>query len=127
MSDSGNPGEGELILYKTSTGGIRIEVLHQADTFWLTQKKLAELFAVDIRTISEHLRNVFNEGELVEEAVIRKFRTTASDGKSYLVQFYNLDAIISVGYRVNSAQATQFRIWETQTLREFIVKGFAAG
>jgi len=124
MSDSENPSEGELILYKTSAGGIRIEVLHEADTFWLTQKKLAELFAVDIRTISEHLGNIFAGGELIEEAVIRKFRTTAADGKSYLVQFYNLDAIISVGYRVNSAQATQFRIWATQTLREFIVKGF---
>jgi hypothetical protein len=98
--------------------------LYESETFWLSQKKIAELFGVDVRTVSEHLRNIFSDGELVEGSVIRKFRTTAADGKSYLVSFYNLDAIISVGYRVNSAKATQFRIWATQTLREFVIKGF---
>jgi hypothetical protein len=98
--------------------------LYQAETFWLNQKKIAELFGVDVRTISEHFRNIFARRELDEHSVIRKFRTTADDGKRYLVNFYNLDAIISVGYRVNSTQATQFRIWATQTLREFVIKGF---
>jgi len=118
------PHEGELILYRTADDTVRVEVLYEQETFWLNQKRMGELFDVDVRTISEHLRNIFDSGELSEEAVIRKFRNTAADGKSYLVSFYNLDAIISVGYRVNSAQATQFRIWATQTLREFIVKGF---
>ena len=116
--------EGELILYQTQEGAVRIEVLHESETFWLDQKKIAELFGVDLRTISEHLRNIFDSRELDETSVLRKIRKTATDGKRYLVNFYNLDAIISVGYRVNSAQATQFRIWATQTLREFVVKGF---
>ncbi|MGA2229501.1 MAG: virulence RhuM family protein [Tepidisphaeraceae bacterium] len=124
MSDLDNPSEGELILYQTPEGSVRIEVLYEAETFWLNQKKIAELFGVDVRTVSEHFQNIFADGELKEDSVIRKFRTTAADGKSYLVSFYNLDAIISVGYRVNSAQATQFRIWATQTLREFVIKGF---
>lgn len=116
--------EGELILYQTQEGAVRIEVLHESETFWLDQKKIAELFGVDLRTISEHLRNIFDSRELDETSVLRKIRKTATDGKRYLVNFYNLDAIISVGYRVNSAQATRFRIWATQTLREFVVKGF---
>lgn len=124
MPDRDPPSEGELILYQTSEGRVRIEVLYELETFWLNQKRLAELFGVDVRTISEHLQNIFSDKELAEEAVIRKLRTTAADGKSYVVNFYNLDAIISVGYRVNSAQATQFRIWATQTLREFVIKGF---
>lgn len=115
---------GDFLIYQTPGGRVRVDVLYEAETFWLNQKRIAELFGVDVRTISEHLGNIFATRELAEEAVIRKFRTTAADGKSYLVNFYNLDAIISVGYRVNSAQATQFRIWATQTLREFIVKGF---
>jgi hypothetical protein len=124
MPESEKPNEGELILYHSQEGTVRIEVLYESETFWLNQRRLAELFGVDVRTISEHLRNIFADEELKELAVIRKFRTTAADGKSYLVNFYNLDAIISVGYRVNSAQATQFRIWATQTLREFVIKGF---
>ena len=123
MSDR-PPKEGELILYRTADGAVRVEVLHESETFWLDQKRMAELFGVNVRTISEHLGNIFASKELSEEAVVRKIRNTAADGKSYLVNFCNLDAIISVGYRVNSAQATQFRIWATQTLREFIVKGF---
>ncbi len=124
MESNEKPNEGELILYQTQEGTVRIEVLYESETFWLNQKKIAELFGVDIRTISEHFRNIFASGELAEQSVLRKIRTTAADGKNYLVNFYSLDAIISVGYRVNSTQATQFRIWATQTLREFVVKGF---
>jgi hypothetical protein len=118
------PNEGELILYQTREGAVRIEVLYQSETFWLNQKRIAELFGGDLRTISEHFRNIFSSGELDEEAVLRKIRTTAAGGKNYSVNFYNLDAIISVGYRVNNTQATQFRIWATRTLREFVIKGF---
>ncbi len=124
MSEADLPREGELILYQTAQGAVRVEVLYESETFWLNQKRIAELFGVDVRTISEHLQNIFRGKELDESAVIRKIRTTASDGKAYQTNFYNLDAIISVGYRVNSTQATQFRIWATQTLREFVVKGF---
>lgn len=124
MADRDQPYESELILYQTPGGAVRVEVLYEGETFWLNQKRMAELFGVDVRTISEHLRNIFANGELDEQSVLRKIRTTAADGKAYLMQFYNLDAIISVGYRVNSVQATRFRIWATQTLREFIVKGF---
>jgi hypothetical protein len=99
------PNEGDLILYQTPEGTVRIEVLYESETFWLNQKRIAELFGVDIRTISEHFRNIFASGELDEQSVLRKIRTTAADGKNYLVNFYSLDAIISVGYRVNSTQA----------------------
>ena len=118
------PREGQAIIYATADGAVRVEVMYHDETFWLTQKRMAELFGVDVRTVNEHLGNIFESGELSEEAVIRKFRITASDGKSYLTKLYNLDAVISVGYRVNSHQATQFRIWATQTLKEFVVKGF---
>ena len=90
----------------------------------LTQRRIAELFDVDVRTISEHLGNVFSSGELERDSVIRKFRITASDGKRYAVQHYNLDAIISVGYRVNSVRATQFRQWGTRVLRDFAIRGY---
>ncbi len=123
-SSGASPSKGEIILYSTASGDIRVEVLFQDETLWLTQKQIAELFDVDVRTVSEHLQRVFSSGELQENSVIRKFRNTAADGKSYLTNFYHLDAIIAVGYRVNSLRATQFRIWATQTLREFIVKGF---
>ena len=103
---------------------MKFEVFLQDETIWLTQKMMAELFGVDVRTVSEHLQNIFKTAELQEDSAIRKIRTTASDGKAYDTQFYDLDAIISVGYRVNSARATQFRIWATQVLREYIVKGF---
>ena len=116
--------EGDLIFYSTIDGSVRLEVVYQDETFWLSQKRMAELFGVDVRTISEHLQNIFRTGELDEDPAIRKFRTTAADGKTYETQFYHLDAIIAVGYRVNSRQATQFRIWATQTLREYIIKGF---
>ena len=116
---------GQFILYQTEDGQTRVEVRFFQETVWLSQKAMAELFQKDVRTISEHLRNVFSEGELSEPAVIRKFRITASDGKQYDTLHYNLDVIISVGYRVKSHRGTQFRIWATQRLREYLIKGFA--
>jgi hypothetical protein len=121
------PKEGELILYRTANDAVRVEVLYESETFWLDQRRMAELFGVDVRTVSEHLRNIYGSGELSEEATFRKLRIVRTEGSREVARdivFYNLDAIISVGYRVNSTQATQFRIWATQTLREFIVKGF---
>lgn len=113
-----------LILYQTEDGRTRIQCRFENETVWLTQKLMAELFQKDVRTINEHIQNVFAEGELSPESVIRKFRITAADGKIYETQHYNLDVIISVGYRVKSSRGTQFRIWATQRLREYIVKGF---
>ena len=114
-----------FLLYKAPDGDIRIEVAVEDETVWLTQKAMAELFGVEVQTVNYHLKEVFKTNELEEEAVIRKIRITASDGKKYLTNFYNLDAIISVGYRVNSIQATHFRKWATRTLREYLIKGFA--
>ena len=114
----------EIILYSTPQGDKKIEVFFQDENFWLTQKRMAELFGVEVNTINYHLKEIFKTKELTEDSVIRKIRTTADDGKSYLTAFYSLDAIIAVGYRVNSYQATQFRIWATKTLKEFITKGF---
>jgi hypothetical protein len=114
----------QLIFYSTPQGNVRVEVIFESDSFWLSQKRMAELFGVDVRTINEHLKNIFKSGELPENSVIRKFRITAHDGKNYDTNFYMLDAILAVGYRVNSEQATQFRIWATNTLKEFITKGF---
>lgn len=124
MSKALTPQESEIIFYTAPDGVVNVEVFYQGETFWLSQKRMAELFGVDVRTISEHLQNIFKNAELDQNSVIRNFRITASDGKQYLTNFYNLDAIIAVGYRVNSYQATQFRIWATKTLREFIIKGF---
>ena len=120
-----SPESGEFLLYRTEDGQTRLEVRLQEETVWLTQKLMAELFQKNVRTINEHIRNIFAEGELTPESVIRKFRITADDGKSYDTQHYNLDVIISVGYRVKSHRGTQFRIWATQRLREYIIKGFA--
>jgi hypothetical protein len=114
----------EIILFSSSNGNIRVEVFYSDETFWLTQKRMAELFDVEIPAISKHLKNIFETEELTDSAVISKMETTAADGKSYVTAFYNLDAIIAVGYRVNSKKATLFRIWATKTLREFIIKGF---
>jgi hypothetical protein len=114
----------DIILYSSPEGSIRVEVIYSGETFWLTQKRMAELFGVEVPAVSKHLKNIFETGELQEAAVISKMETTAADGKKYLTAFYNLDAIIAVGYRVNSKQATQFRIWATKTLKEFIIKGF---
>ncbi|WDF77716.1 RhuM family protein [Mucilaginibacter sp. AW1-7] len=114
----------DIIFYSTPAGNIKVEVIFNAETFWLTQKRMAELFGVEVPAISKHLKNIFESNELVEASVVSKMETTASDGKNYSTAFYNLDAIIAVGYRVNSFEATQFRIWATKTLREYIIKGF---
>ncbi|MGL9779243.1 MAG: virulence RhuM family protein [Wolbachia sp.] len=115
----------EILLYTTPDGDVRIDVLYQDENIWLAQKKMAELFDVNIRTISEHLQNIFASQELDKDSVVRIFRNTAEDGKQYPTQLYNLDAIIAVGYRVNSKKATSFRVWATKVLRDFIIKGFA--
>ncbi len=123
MSDQ----QADIIFYSSPAGHVKVEVIFNDETFWLNQKRLAELFGVDVRTINEHLQNIYNSGELPREATIRKIRIVQKEGNRHVsrdVDFYNLDAIIAVGYRVNSFQATQFRIWATKTLREFIIKGF---
>ncbi|WP_298626233.1 virulence RhuM family protein [uncultured Legionella sp.] len=114
----------EFLIFTQQAGESGIEVRYEEGSIWLTQKLMAELFDVDRRTIGEHIQNIYSSGELQEKAVSRKFRLTASDGRNYNTQFYNLDAIISVGYRVNSKRATQFRQWATQVLSEFAIKGF---
>ncbi len=127
MTDADMPKEGQIILYQTPKGAIRVEVLYESETFWLSQKKMAELFGVDLRTISYHLTEVYASGELSREATLQKIWRVQTEGQREVrreIEFYNLDAIISVGYRVNSVQATRFRIWATQTLREFVIKGF---
>ena len=113
-----------ILLYKTSQGESRIEVIFNSETFWMPQKRMAELYGVEVNTVNYHLKEIFASGELVEQSVIRKIGITAADGKVYDTKVYNLDAIIAVGYRVNSYQATQFRIWATTVLKEMIVKGF---
>ena len=118
------PRKTEFLLYKAEDGRIRIETRLENETVWLSINQMAELFGVDKSGISRHLKNIFEIGELTREAVVAKFATTASDGKTYKVDHYNLDAIISVGYRVNSIRGTQFRIWATQRLREYLIKGF---
>ena len=115
---------GDFLLYKSRDGVVKVDVFFQEETVWLTQKALAELFGVKVPAINKHLKNIFETGELEEDSVISILETTAADGKSYKTRYYNLDAIIAVGYRVNSYQATQFRIWATQHLKEFILKGF---
>lgn len=122
-----SPQFNDILLYSAPTGSVKIEVIYEGETFWLSQRKMAELFGVDVRTINEHLQNIFKSGELEVSATIRKFRIVQTEGNREVqreVEFYNLDAIIAVGYRVNSYQATQFRIWATRTLKEFIIKGF---
>ncbi len=114
----------DFILYTSQDGEVRVDVLINEETVWLTQKAIAELFDIDRTVITKHLKNIFDSSELDENSVCAKNAHTAKDGKSYYTNFYNLDAIISVGYRVNSKQATQFRIWATKTLKEFIIKGF---
>jgi hypothetical protein len=116
--------ESNILIYQTEEGITKIETRLTDETVWLTQAWLAELFQKSRVTITEHIGNIFKEGELVEDSVSRKFRHTAPDGKNYETSFYNLDVIISVGYRVKSLRGTQFRIWATQRLKEYIVKGF---
>lgn len=115
----------EILIYQSQDGVIKIDVLFEQETVWLNQNQLCVLFGKTKSTISEHIKHIFEEGELDERSVVRNFRTTASDGKSYETNFYNLDVIISVGYRVKSHQGTQFRQWATQRLRDYIIKGVA--
>ena len=117
--------KGQILLYQTVDGESRIEVTLCNDTVWLTLDQMAELFQRNKSTISRHIKNVFESGELQENSVVAFFATTASDGKVYNVDYYNLDVIISVGYRVKSKQGTQFRIWATGILKEYMRKGFA--
>lgn len=116
--------ESNIIIYQTEDGKTKIETRLEDETVWLTQAQLCELFQKSKATVSEHIKNIFEEGELDSNSVVRNFRTTAADGKSYNTAFYNLDVIISVGYRVKSHQGTKFRQWATARLREYIVKGF---
>jgi hypothetical protein len=116
--------QNQFLLYTAPDGAVKVDVFLKDETVWLTQKALGELFGVKVPAINKHLKNIFDSGELVENSVVSILETTAADGKNYQTRFYNLDAIIAVGYRVNSYQATQFRIWATKTLREFIIKGF---
>ncbi len=114
----------DFIFYAGGDGSIKIQVILGEETVWLTQRNMAEIFGVNVPAISKHLSNIFEEGELNENSVISILETTAADGKNYPTKFYNLDAIISVGYRVNSQEATQFRIWATSILKEYLIKGF---
>lgn len=116
---------GEIIIYQTEDGLTKINVNLQNETVWLSLDQMAELFQRDKSTISRHIKNVFNEGELSKNSVVANYATTASDGKTYQVEYYNLDVIISVGYRVKSLRGTQFRIWANSVLKEYIIKGFA--
>jgi hypothetical protein len=127
MEEKNNPHQSDIIFYNTPAGDVKIEVVFNDETFWLTQKRMAELFGVEVPAINKHLSNIYETGELNKTATISILETVQQEGNRKVkrnVEFYNLDAIIAVGYRVNSHQATQFRIWATKTLREFIIKGF---
>jgi len=115
---------GEIILYQTEDGLAKIDVRFEDETVWLTQAQLCDLYQISKSNISEHIKHIFAEGELEESQVVRKFRTTAADGKSYNMSFYNLDMIIYLGYRVKSLTATRFRQWATARLKEYMIKGF---
>jgi hypothetical protein len=118
----------EILIYQNSEGNIKIDVRLEDETVWLTQAQICELFQKSKATISEHIKHVFEEGELDDRATVRKFRTVQAEGGRHVeraLEYYNLDVIISVGYRVKSPQGTQFRIWATQRLKEYIIKGFA--
>jgi len=114
----------QITIYETADGMARVEVRFENENIWLTQKLIAELFDVSVPTVNEHLKNIFESNELNEKSVIRNFRITAADGKAYDTKHYNLEVIISIGYRVNSIRGTQFRIWATERLREYMIKGF---
>lgn len=116
--------QNKVIIYTASDGQTKIDVKLEDETLWLTQAQMCELYQTSKSNISEHIRHIFEEGELQEDSVVRKFRTTAADGKSYLTTFYNLDMIIALGYRVRSIIATRFRQWATLRLKEYMVKGF---
>jgi len=123
LSDE-SPTPSQLIIYQTQDGKTRLDVRMDRETVWLSQNQMADLFQTTKQNVSLHVKNIFSEAELHEESVVKDFLTTASDGKNYQTRHYNLDVIISVGYRVKSHRGTQFRIWATQRLREYIVKGF---
>ncbi len=118
------PQRGQFLVYQTQDGKLKIDVRFEGETVWLTQRQMAELFQTTKQNVSLHIQNVFSERELAEDSVVKDSLTTAADGKNYATRFYNLDVIISVGYRVKSQRGTQFRMWATQRLREYIVKGF---
>lgn len=120
----GDEQKAEIILYQSDGANVPVQVRYMDETLWMPQKEIAELFGTSKQTISYHMGNIFKEGELAKEAVVKEILTTASDGKNYRVGFYNLDAIIAVGYRVSSKRATKFRQWATATLKEYITKGF---
>lgn len=119
-----NRDNGEIIIYQSEDGLTHIDVKLEQDTIWLTQEQLVSLYQTSKANVSEHIKNIFEEGELERDSVVRKFRTTASDGKNYNVYHYNLDMIISLGYRIKSSVATRFRIWATERLKEYMIKGF---
>jgi len=116
--------QGRFLLYNSGNEWVKAQVMLEWDTVWMSQKSMAELFDTSKQNISQHLNNIFDDWELLEESVVKEFLTTASDEKNYKTQFYNLDAIISVGYRVSSKRATQFRIWATSVLKEYLIKWF---
>ena len=118
-------GQNDLLIYKDKDGNIVVDAIYRDETLWLTQKGMAKVFDVDRTVITKDLKNIFTDGELNKNSVCAKFAHTAEDGKTYKTDFYNLDAIIAVGYRVNSKKATEFRIWATKVLKEYIIKGFA--
>lgn len=122
---SGQEKNSQIVIYQTKDGQTKLDVRLEDETVWLSQMQICDLFQKTKATVSEHIKHIFEEDELDENSVIRKFRTTAADGKEYDTNFYNLDMIISVGYRVKSIQGTQFRIWATQRIKEYIIKGFA--
>lgn len=124
MKDNHTSNQADFLLYTDADGKVKVDVFLKDETVWLTQKAMGELFHVKRPAITKHLKNIFESGELREDSVSSIMEHTAPDGKAYSTKFYNLDAIIAVGYRVNSYQATQFRIWATKTLKEFIIKGF---
>lgn len=120
MSDN----QGSIVIYQTQNGHTRIEVKMEDETVWLTQAQLVELYQTSKSNVSEHIKHIFEEGELEENSVVRNFRTTANDGKNYNVTYYSLDMIISLGYRIKSIVATHFRRWATEHLKEYMIKGF---
>lgn len=124
MKEADSNSQGEIVIYQTDDGLTHLDVKISNETVWLTQQQMAELFQSSKANVSEHIKNIFSEGELQEEAVVRKFRTTATDGKKYDVMHYNLDMIISLGYRIKSVTATRFRQWATARLKEYMIKGF---
>jgi hypothetical protein len=120
-----NNSDDKLVLYTDRQGDVELRADVERDTLWATQEQIGRIFDASKQSISRHMLRIFKEGELKEDSVVKEYLTTAKDGRQYLTKFYNLDAIIAVGYRVNSKRATRFRIWATRVLREYLVNGFA--